>query len=194
MEKKLPDGFRFVDLTLEEYQKRWNEWGPKIFDEQSTDLDLRKVLSEEERAQVRELDKNRAQLLKINIGVFKGELFCGWFGGDQYDWETFYMRNSAVLPEFRRLGIYTALMTEVLERARKLGFQIVLSRHTVTNNSIIIPKLKAGFIIAGMELSDRFGTLVHLKYYFNETRRKVMVYRAGDLKPDAQLKEAMGIM
>ena len=194
MDNKLPSGFRFADLTREEFKKHWDEWGPKVFNEQSTNLDLGKILSEEEKAGVRDLRKNASRLLNISIGVFKGKQFCGWFGGDQCDHETFYMRNSAVLPGFRRKGIYTALMAEVLKRAKGLGFQVVLSRHIVTNNSIIIPKLKAGFIITALELSDRFGTLVHLKYFFNPLRREVMEYRSGSLKPGGQLKELMNLL
>jgi ribosomal protein S18 acetylase RimI-like enzyme len=191
-ESKLPAAFRFVELTNQEYETRWNEWGPKIFDEKSTILDTRKILSDEEKAQVRELNKNTAQLTRINIGVFKGEDFCGWFSGDQYNYETFYMRNSAILPQYRRQGLYRELMHEVLRRTKEMGFQIVLSRHTTTNNSIIIPKLKAGFVITAIEVSDRFGILVHLSYFFNSTRRKIMEFRSGDLKPDTNLKNAMG--
>ena len=84
-------------------------------------------------------------------------------------------------------------MNKVLERVKSLGFQIITSRHKTTNNSIIIPKLKAGFVITSIEVSDRFGTLVHLSYFFNQIRRNVMEFRTGDLKPDAQLKNAMGI-
>ena len=103
------------------------------------------------------------------------------------------MRNSAVLPDHRRKGLYSALMFEVLKRTKELGFQTVVSRHVTTNNSIIIPKLKAGFVITSLEVSDRYGTLVHLTYFFNETRRKVMQFRSGDLKPDQVLKKALGI-
>ncbi|MEZ0393373.1 MAG: hypothetical protein ACAH59_14230, partial [Pseudobdellovibrionaceae bacterium] len=93
----------------------------------------------------------------------------------------------------RRKGLYTALMHEVLKRVQNLGFQIVLSRHTTTNNSIIIPKLKAGFVISAIEVSERFGTLVHLSYFFNQTRKKIMEFRAGDRKPDEQMKSVLGI-
>ena len=84
-------------------------------------------------------------------------------------------------------------MNEVINRVKNYGYQKILSRHVITNNSIIIPKLKAGFIISALELSDRFGTLVHLSYFFNETRQEVMKFRAGDLKPDEKLKEVLGI-
>lgn len=193
MTKKLPSEYKFVELTNDEYQKLWNEWGPKVFLDDSTTVDIRSLLCEEERAQLKKLNQNTANLLRINLGIFKGDQFCGWFSGDQYNYETFYMRNSAILPQFRRQGLYTALMNEVLARTSALGFQVVFSRHATTNNAIIIPKLKAGFMITAIEVSDRFGTLVNLSYFFNETRKKVLEFRAGERKPDAQLKIALGI-
>jgi ribosomal protein S18 acetylase RimI-like enzyme len=193
MKNELPSEFKFVELSNEDFQKYWDVWGPKIFDDESTNLDTRKILSEEEKSQLKILHKNTIHLIRLNLGIFRGEEFCGWFTGGQHDFETFYMRNSAILPEFRRRGLYTVLMLEVIKRVKDLGFQIILSRHSTTNNSIIIPKLKAGFIISAIEVSERFGTLVHLRYFFNQTRKKVMVFRSGDLKPDNQLKDAMGM-
>ncbi|MCB0368853.1 MAG: GNAT family N-acetyltransferase [Bdellovibrionales bacterium] len=188
---KLPKEYRFVELPNEDFQKLWNIWGNKIFKDNDTSMDFHKVLSETERSQIRELFKNLNQLVSFNLCIYKGDEFCGWFIGDQYNNETFYMRNSAILPDHRRKGLYTALMYEILERAKNLGFQVVLSRHTTTNNSIIIPKLKAGFVITALEISDRFGTLVHLSYFFNEKRKKVMQFRSGDLKPDDEVKSAL---
>lgn len=189
--RQLPSEYRFVELPNEEFQKLWSEWGEKIFQTNDTSLDFQKVLSEEERAQIKMLHKNLSQMIRFNLCIFKGEEFCGWFTGDQYNHETFYMRNSAILPNHRRKGLYTVLMHEVLDRAEKMGFQVVLSRHTTTNNSIIIPKLKAGFVISALEVSDRFGTLVHLSYFFNEKRRQVMQFRSGDLRPNSELKAAL---
>lgn len=193
MAQKLPPEYRFVELPHEEFQKLWMKWGSEIFQNHDTSMDFQIVLSEEERSQVRSLHKNLAQMFRMNLCIFKGEDFCGWFTGDQHNNETFYMRNSAILPEHRRQGLYTALMFEVLERVKAMGFQIVLSRHTTTNNAIIIPKLKAGFVITAIEVSERFGTLVHLSYFFNEVRRQVMEFRAGDLQPTPQIKEALRI-
>lgn len=191
--KQLPSDYRFVELPNDEFQKRWAEWGEKIFTSNDTSLDFQKILSEAERSQIKALNKNLNQLVRFNLCVFKGDEFCGWFTGDQYNHETFYMRNSAILPEHRRQGLYTALMYEIIDRVEKMGFQIILSRHTTTNNSIIVPKLKAGFMITALEVSDRFGTLVHLSYYFNEKRRQVMQFRSGDLRPDGDLKAALRI-
>ena len=59
----------------------------------------------------------------------------------------------------------------------------------MTNNAVIIPKLKAGFVISGFEVSDRFGTLVQLSYYFNPLRRKMMDVRVGQRKPDEEIRK-----
>jgi len=69
----------------------------------------------------------------------------------------------------------------------------VTSRHNATNNSVLIPKLKENFIISKMELDDIFGVLIHLHYYANTTRRKIMDYRSGQLKPDDQIKKLLKI-
>ena len=58
-------------------------------------------------------------------------------------------------------------------------FKEIFSRHNATNNPVIIPKLKMGFIISGLEVSDTFGTLLQVKYYTNEKRRDIMDFRTG---------------
>lgn len=47
-----------------------------------------------------------------------------------------------------------------MDKIKELGFQVIYSRHVTTNSAIIIPKLKAGFVISAMELSDKFGVSV----------------------------------
>lgn len=101
------------------------------------------------------------------------------------------MRNSAILPEHRRKGLYSALLNETLLRVQENGFQRIYSRHIATNNSVIMPKLKHGFTITALEVTDLFGVLVHLTYLPKELRRKVMVYRVGDAKPDDELKTCL---
>lgn len=79
----------------------------------------------------------------------------------------------------------------MIEVIRSEGFQIIYSRHAATNSSVIVPKLKSGFVISGFELSDTFGTLVHLTYFTNPIRKKVMEFRCGDLRPDEELKSLL---
>jgi hypothetical protein len=44
-----------------------------------------------------------------------------------------------------------------------------------------------------MEVSDMFGTLIHLHYFPKELRRKMMDYRVGQIKPDEEIKKSLGI-
>ena len=47
----------------------------------------------------------------MNLAVFdKKENFIGWSFGWQENPNTYYMCNSAVLPKYRRKGIYSALL------------------------------------------------------------------------------------
>ncbi len=66
------------------------------------------------------------------------------------------------------------MLPKILQILKKQGFQKVTSRHSVTNNNVIVPKLKAGFVITGFEISEVFGLLIILTYYFNDTRRKLV--------------------
>ena len=84
------------------------------------------------------------------------------------------------------------MLFETLQRVKNLGFQELCSRHSVDNNAVIIPKLKAGFVITGVEISDMWGTLVNLSYYTNEKRRKVLSYRSG-AKPDSEIKKYLDL-
>ena len=118
---------------------------------------------------------------------------AGWSFGSQVDNEKFYMINSAVMPEHRRRGLYKALMAFVLRDAAGEGFQIIYSRHVATNSAILIPKLKAGFIITAFEMSDMHGLLVHLSYFVNPIRRKAMDFRAGLSIPDEELRRFLPI-
>lgn len=103
------------------------------------------------------------------------------------------MQNSGVLPEHRRKGLYSELVKRVVNVATGLGFQDIWSRHNTTNNAVIIPKLKQGFLITGIEVTDIFGTLIHLHYYPKEIRRRMTDYRVGQIKPDAEIKKYLGI-
>lgn len=81
----------------------------------------------------------------------------------------------------------------ILETVRQQGFQTVYSRHVATNNRVIIPKLRAGFLITGVELTDMVGLLVRLTYFFSPLRRKALDFRAGQLRPDDDLRRLFGL-
>jgi ribosomal protein S18 acetylase RimI-like enzyme len=177
-------------LSKEEFFPLLEKHSDSIFS-QDHSLHFRDFLSEAENKKINELGKDcYDQPFSMNLAVFdKKENFIGWSFGWQENPNTYYMCNSAVLPKYRRKGIYSALLDLNIEILKEKGFQLIYSRHNATNNNVIIPKLKKDFIISKMEISDTFGCLVHLHYYTNKTRRKIMDYRCGEKAPDDELKK-----
>jgi GNAT superfamily N-acetyltransferase len=189
MQPSLPTGYSIREMTQEEFQPLWQKHAASIFDESQLIFRPFPALPESEQQSWKELGKNMGQPFHLRLGLYHGEEFVGWHTGNQESGETFYMRNSAVLPAHRRKGLYRALLADTLGRLKAKGFQKIYSRHNATNNDVIIPKLQAGFVITGLELSDAFGTLVHLAYFTNPLRRKMLEFRSGDLFPDQEIRD-----
>ncbi len=102
-----------------------------------------------------------------------------------------YTMNSVILPEFRRKGLYSMLVKETVKEARALGYQMVTSNHVISNNAVIIAKLKLGFNISGIEVFDDFGMTVKLTCHLNETRKKAFDFRTGLTRPDDEIRKLM---
>ena len=190
---RVPDGYEIRELESEGLWGHWDLHAPGIFDEKAQIFRWREHVGAEELERSRSLERGLSGALRINLGIFHGDTFVGWSWGIQQPGETFYMVNSAVLPEHRGKGLYRALMESMVERVTGLGFQLITSRHVACNNAVLVPKLKAGFQITGFEVSDSFGVLVNLTYYTSPLRRKVYTYRTGQERPDAEVKKVLSL-
>ena len=180
-------------MDEEEFKPLFEQYSRTMF-EDTHGYDSRQVLTAEEIQRTKVLGQRLGTPYKLYLGAFDGnDQFVGWSWGLQESATTYYMVNSAVLENYRRKGLYTLLLNRSVEVLSEKGFQLIYSRHNATNNAVIIPKLKAGFIISKMELDDKFGVLVHLHYYTNPERRRIMDYRAGQIRPDERLKALFGI-
>lgn len=185
--------YEIREISQDEFLPIWNQHAEKIFDDCSQIFRVFEWLDQQEKEKAKELGKFIAEAYQLRLGVFVDGQCVGWSVGHQESAETYYMRNSAILPEFRRQGLYTSLMHKTISILKEKGFQRIYSRHSATNNAVIIPKLKAGFLITSLEVSDIFGVLVHLTYFPKELRRKIMSYRVGDIKPDEEIKKCLKI-
>jgi hypothetical protein len=159
----------------------------------NTVFHIEEILSEKEKEKLSEISRMTENYYKLRLYILKGDTRIGWFLGEQLNRETFYMRNTGIFEEFRNKGIYKSLLSLLIEILREKGFQKLTSSHIVTNNHVIVAKLKAGFIISGFEISDRFGLFVNLTYNFNEIRNKIMRYRAGEIANDEQLIQLLNL-
>ena len=89
------------------------------------------------------------------------------------------MVNSGVSPGLRRRGIYSRLVEATIAHADSHGFFRIISRHVPSNNAVIIPKLRLGFMVSGFEYSEVYGPLVRLTYLIGHKRREL--YRARSM-------------
>lgn len=169
MVKDIGNGFVVKELAAKEYFDNIDPhfvvvYANRANEHQPIELDENTKQKQSARAQVARF--------QLRLVVFKNEQVVGWHHGYEKDPETYYMQNSAILEAYRNQGIYGKLLEVVLERAKEEGFQVITSTHHPHNAAVLIPKLKRGFFIAGMQFHERFRSLIEMKYVFHEQRRK----------------------
>lgn len=141
--------------------------------------DVMELLTDDEKQRYENIDSHYQGGLTLHFGAFVDNQLVGVHFGRQFERGNYHMGFSAVVKKYQRKGVYTQLLQFVLGEVGKLGFQTVSSRHNASHNAVIIPKLKAGFLIGGFEINEVVGLQVRLVYYFNETRRSLHDFRTG---------------
>jgi len=96
----------------------------------------------------------------------------GWLYGYLEDAETFFIDTVGLIPAFRRRGIYTALLQHLIAYLGALGCERLTTSHHPNNRAVMIPELKAGFNIVGLELHEGCGPLIRMAYLFHLDRRQ----------------------
>ena len=189
----LPEGYTAEAVEREQFEPIFREMRGRIFDERSTFF-WERALAEQEKQRLDALaDRVRSDRRIRHHILFKyGDELAGWYFGVQETAERYLMVNTALFPQHRRKGIYTALLRSLLPHLEALGFQEITSRHHATNNPVLVAKLKAGFLITGVEIDDRFGLLVLLTYFTNPVRRAMMAVRTWETWPDEGLLRYLG--
>ncbi len=172
------DEFSYVVLSAEDLQPAFTNFQQRMWSGyQECNIDL--ALTAAESAASSKLAARLESAFHLYLGIFAHDRLIGWSWGRQESAEEFHMIITALLPEWRRRGIYSALLPHVLARTETEGFQSVYSWHYPDSAAVLIPKLKAGFVIGGMRLWDQHGLLVQLVYPFNRVRRQLFSYRSG---------------
>lgn len=122
---------------------------------------------------------------------YAGEV-VGWQMSRQWDTRTAYMVNTALLPGHRGRGVYSRLLPTVLEFLRGEGYALVRSHHHATNNAVLIPKLRAGFCLQGMQV-DEHGVTAVLVHPFDPAYRAYMDVRSGLARPQGEVARRLGL-
>ncbi|MES2528937.1 MAG: GNAT family N-acetyltransferase [Bdellovibrionota bacterium] len=180
-------------LEESEFESFFNDLMPKAFADRFA-YSIMQVRTERELQNFKELKDAFSGRESYYLGAYTDDgKLMGWSASYQGKVYELYTKNSVVLPEYRRMGVYSELTRAVLKHAEERGFQMVCSHHNASNNSVIIAKMKLGFYITGCEVSDDFGTLVKMTKYLNPAREKAFHVRTGHERPDLEMKELLRI-
>ena len=179
MKTKLFDNYYFrIIEDVDLYYNYQNENRSKNF-ELDINFHPNSIYTDNEKEKLALLKLTCSNRFVLRIFIYENEKIIGWSHGWQIEDDTFYMTNSAIEASYRNKGIYSSLLNHIIIILKEKGFQKITSRHKTNNNQVIIPKLRAGFLISSFEISEVFGILVHLTYFFNKTTKKVFDYRIG---------------
>lgn len=192
MKYKLPTGYVIKEIPdPEAYKKLWMKPGKVIFNDQCLFYFHEDLYTKKELSGFKKLREqfNSKQHYRLNLALFYKNKFVGWSWGYQETPNVFYMCNSAILEKHRGKGLYTCLAQEMVRRVSEKGYMKIYSRHIMTNNEILIPKLKMGFKVTSFELSDAFGTMVHLTYYPHQIKNDILDFRSGLKRPNKKMKK-----
>jgi ribosomal protein S18 acetylase RimI-like enzyme len=172
--------FEFKFITNTEFWPLFEKYRPILFAD-NAEINISVLYSESENEKSKQLHKlcSNENKIFLYLTAWHENKLAGWSYGLQINSEEFYMCNSAVMPEYRRQKLYTEWMNLVVEKAFAEGFKEINSRHIADNNAVLIPKLKAGFVIKGFEINPRFGLLVNLVRYRNPAILDVHHQRTG---------------
>lgn len=123
---------------------------------------------------------------QIRVGAFAENELVGWSHGFLSHGGALHVSSSAVVPEYRRQGVYTRLMAAMESQASSLGCMRVESHHQAINAGVLIAKLKAGYTIVGTEFAAEMGLLVKMSKYIEPSRGRLLDARAGTLEAAAR--------
>lgn len=126
--------------------------------------------------------------LVINWLIYYQDEIIGWCHGRQMNNDCFYMKNTGIKKDFRGKGIYSKVLTYLVSYVFNYGFSVITSKHIATNNSVLVPKLKQGFIITGVEMTIDNGLLVSLSLFKDKTNHQIMDFRCGFGMPSRNVK------
>ena len=116
--------------------------------------------------------------------LYEKEKVIGWHLGVQSKRIIYNMVSSAIIKEFQGNGYYNFLLAKIISFAKSEGYVAITSSHSATNNQVLVPKLKQGFYIQGIEIQNNFGLAVNLIYYLNDNQKNIHEMRVGSRKGD----------
>ena len=181
------------DVSAETWEGFFGQHQAAVFpDEASIPFDP--IFSVAEQTKMAALRANLAGGLQWYFLIYEAETPIGWHFGFQKSDLEYFMANTGILPEYQNRKIYSAFLKYIIGRAVDTGFQFITSIHHADNNAVLIPKLKAGFIIQSfgfliqtMILESNAGPMIQLVYPAKDIYRKTFSSQFGNRAISAEI-------
>lgn len=155
-------------------------------------VDVRQLLDDDQRARLADLESTLARLQHYVLFERDGEFVGGYWGAQDTEGR-YAMVVSVFAKALHGRGLYSAWLPRVVAAAQASGFREMYSRHRVDNNAILVPKLKAGFFIAGFEIAPRWGLTVLLRKYLVDSFLPAHAYRVDGAGAEALRQRGLQI-
>jgi GNAT superfamily N-acetyltransferase len=130
-----------------------------------------------QRGWVDAVDKN---LYRLTLSINAGEALVGLHFSEQALGAEVVMKYTALLPDHRGRGVYSALLRELVAEFRELGFKAVRSRHRQDNHVALRAKLREGFVITALTCDLSSGWFVETTLPLTEAGRRALRYWTRD--------------
>ncbi len=189
--------YSVAEVSAETWETFFGEHVAQVFPDDQTPS-LEPFLNATERTQLGALRQNLAQALNLYFLIYDGENPIGWHFGFQRGELEYFMANTGILPAYQGRGIYSAFLKYIVGRLHNEGFQYLTSLHHCDNNAVLIPKLKAGFLIQAMGfliqpmlLEANASPMLQLVYPMKEIYREQFSARLGNRALKAEVSQRL---
>ncbi len=161
----------------------WEFFDPSwLYQPKDLYLEPKKLLSQEQRDKLARLSQANTILQdSVLIKDLATDTPILLFHGYQKSFDSYYMQFTAVHPDYRQRGIYSAFLERIIGYTAALGLSTVVSCHSPVNNPVLIAKLKKNFKITALEIDGHMGINVWLTYFHNKELESAFEFRCGHL-------------
>lgn len=180
------DTYTVAEVSAEQWQAVFARHQARVFPHEQEAASLEPRLNAAEQARLGGLRENLAGARHLHFLILDGDEPVGWHYGFQRSELEYFMANTGILPDYQNRGLYSAFLKFIVQHAADLGFQYLTSIHHSDNNAVLVPKLKAGFVLQAfgyliqtMLLEANVGPMVQLVYPVREEYRPYLGFRRG---------------
>lgn len=117
----------------------------------------------------------------------KGEP-VGWSIGENTNFMNYDMSNTGILPKHQNRGLDSIFLQTPTKYLKEIGYQRLCSQHSPDNRKMLITTLKAGVMVTGMDLDERWDSLVRITNLSKKTEQKRLATATGTARKQTTKK------